>query len=417
MNLSEHRQYSPFPPEGEAQLSDDVLVAVGQMISQERARGDSPSLIDQDLLDRAHSVLEDGARLPSAFCAYARPRQRSHQTLLAITNAGPCHLTLTSREQSLLEGVLVHVEHIDRSDASHPTAVEPYRVPEPVLAAKVRLHIGDAAPCSVYVGAPTFVNGFEDGFLKAINTIAAACTAFFLLGYSECKVSCVGLRASEAVRVMKSLAKLTLRVRQSQVLSAAFNLNTPLVDDLRQGPMIEFTAAADIAKYSIELVKQGGFDKVTWDSAGKAVPSCCVFELLSHRALVQLTHKAHSCGLETYVSGGVSVQNVQLGVYAGVGGIGIGTSLHSVDEQGRVGDLIRNRVSAVIGRRNQAEASTLGLAAQLLAKADWDYASAIETTLTRHRDQLVEFLSEQDGAAAAHIVTTILNNTRGKNGV
>ncbi len=385
---------------------DETLLSVAELFCHSRKSGARHVLADRRLIEAAYRLIESGRPLPEPFAGIPRPGSRSHQTLIAVTNAGPCHLRLTSLEASLLTGVLVHVEHIDRSDASHSRAVEPYRIPNPRDAARVRLHIGNSAPCSIYIGSPVFQENFHDGFLKATHSLAATCTAFFQMGYAECKISCVGLKASEAIRLMQTVSECTIRQPQTQILSAAFNLNTPLIDDTLQ-PAVEHNSAFDIARRSIELVKLGGFNKITWDSAGNSVPSFCIFELLSHRALVELTHLAHSRGLETYVSGGVSARTVVHGVNAGVGGIGIGTSLHSIDESGRIGSLLKDPIANVIRERNRASRTDVGKLASLLAHADRDYADGVVNPLIEWREALFAVLARQNPADASSLLSEI----------
>ena len=114
---------------------------------------------------------------------------------------------------------------------------------------------------------------------------------------------------------MRLVGSMTSRARDRQWLSAAFNLNTPLSDDLSQ-PLRRLRDPVAIARRSIELVRAGGFDKVAWDSASTSTPSTSVFDLLPHADLVQLVHTAHSAGIHTYVSGGVTPSDVRRGVHA-----------------------------------------------------------------------------------------------------
>jgi hypothetical protein len=52
--------------------------------------------------------------------------------------------------------------------------------------------------------------------------------------------------------------------------SAAFNLNTPIVDDIEQRYI---KTPLEIGKRAIEIAALGGFDKVTWDGASDSYPS------------------------------------------------------------------------------------------------------------------------------------------------
>ncbi|QAB01147.1 MULTISPECIES: hypothetical protein [Agrobacterium tumefaciens complex] len=375
-----------------SRLADELLVleAVSELLQRRRVLGSGH--LDHLALARAYELLDSGWSLPPNFVSFPQPDARSHQTLIAITNAGPCHLRVTSLDANLLSGVLVHVEHIDRSDGSHQGAVEPYRIPDPRNAARVRFHIGNAAPCSIYVGAPFFEENFANGFLKATHSLAATCTAFFQMGYAECKINCAGLTVSQSTALMRAVAERTIRrPNKKQLLSAAFNLNTVLLDDT-EGVAREYSTPAEIAKRSVGVVVSGGFDKITWDSASLSVPSSCVFELLSHRALVEATHLAHSNGLETYVSGGVTHRSVVHGVNAGLGGIGVGTSLHFVDDNGQVGALMKQSVKEVLRARDEASNSDLGRIAAMLAVADRKHAEKSDHPLVARRNDLLEAL-------------------------
>ena len=86
------------------------------------------------------------------------------------------------------------------------------------------------------------------------------------------------LTASEAIAYMRALSGHVLR-NHKQILSAAFNLNTPLVDDLAedaQGDYPVITDNIEIGRRGIELAALGGFDKVTFDGAADTYPSECI---------------------------------------------------------------------------------------------------------------------------------------------
>jgi len=78
---------------------------------------------------------------------------------------------------------------------------------------------------------------------------------------------------------MRALSGHVLRNRK-QVLSCAWNLNSPLIDDLAgpdedgNYPIIENNL--EIGKRGIQLAVLGGFDKVTFDGAADTYPSYCV---------------------------------------------------------------------------------------------------------------------------------------------
>lgn len=116
------------------------------------------------------------------------------------------------------------------------------------------------------------------------------------------------LTASQMVAYMRSLAGHALR-NHRQYFSAAFNLNTPLIDDLspdNEGKPTVITEQVAIGRRGIELAALGGFDKVTWDGASDTYPSQCIILQLGFQNALELVHKAHSVGLTTYMSGGYS---------------------------------------------------------------------------------------------------------------
>jgi len=120
---------------------------------------------------------------------------------------------------------------------------------------------------------------FDLDFIKIVNLTSAACSAAFQLGAAETKVAMDTLTASEAIAYMRALSGHVLR-NHKQILSAAFNLNTPLVDDLAeadaQGDYPVITDNIEIGRRGIELAALGGFDKVTFDGAADTYPSECI---------------------------------------------------------------------------------------------------------------------------------------------
>ena len=138
-----------------------------------------------------------------------------------------------------------------------------------------------------------------------------------------------------------------LRIPGRQYLSAAFNLNTEFIDDLDDAPedgrRISLNFKAEdwktmspeekekirnirlrIARRAIQVVLQGGFDKVTVDGAADFYPSTVLLDQLGLRQSLEWVHEAHSVGLTTYMSAGFKFDDVPPAVYTGVDGIGIG---------------------------------------------------------------------------------------------
>ncbi len=147
--------------------------------------------------------------------------------------------------------------------------IESYRIPSIFEFARVRLHTGNSAPNTYFVGRrvkDSAAGDFALDFIKVVNLTSAACSAAFQLGAAETKVAMDGLTASEAVSYMRALSGHVLRSRK-QVLSCAWNLNSPLVDDLAapddaEGNFKVIKENLEIGKRGIELAVMGGFDKV-----------------------------------------------------------------------------------------------------------------------------------------------------------
>lgn len=148
------------------------------------------------------------------------------------------------------------------------------------------------------------------------------------------------------LKVLTPIGILTLL----HVSSAAFNLNTPIVDDLK-GEYL--SKPMNIGRRAIELAALGGFDKVTWDGAADSYPSTRESDillfvknqnylkilrlrkallklsdspsdhgLLSLRDATELVHLAHSAGLTTYFSAGFKLPHIEIAVHSAVDGIG-----------------------------------------------------------------------------------------------
>ena len=116
---------------------------------------------------------------------------------------------------------------------------------------------------------------FANDFIKVAGTTAATATGIFNLGSAECKIAMEGLTTRQMVEYMQTLKVNTLR-RPTQYLSAAFNLNTEMTDDLilgEDGKPRVLKDRMEIGLRGIELTAMGGFDKVTFDGATLVYPS------------------------------------------------------------------------------------------------------------------------------------------------
>jgi hypothetical protein len=346
-------------------MDEQFVADVAEHLRAARESESSDRVRSEDVA-RAYELLSRGVRLPSfdlpplSICQTPGPA-------VSVADPGPGHIAVTSTRSDLLRGVVVHLEHIDRTDSVGVPGSEPYRPSTPAEALRARLHVGSGARCSVYLGR--LPGGDQDDLLKSTRAMASTCSFFFSIGFSECKISLDGLAAFRALSVMRLLTELVIRDPDRQALAAAVNLNTPLVDDIGAG--LVRTEPSVIAKRGIHLVARGGFDKIAWDNAGPEVPTRSVVETLGLDLLLDLAHEAHSVGLDTYLSGGLSTGDLSTAACSGVGGVGIGTSLHTPGAgPGEVGELCGERIRDVLAARDRAAGSTLARAAALLAARD-----------------------------------------------
>lgn len=370
---------------------------------------------DRLALLRAYQLVEAGVRTPPPMVPIRTDLRRPVSTYLALADPGRSHLRHTVRRADLLKGTIVHVETIDREGIANRDQIEAYRIPAIRDVARIRVHIGDAAPCSVYVGRPVFEGWsadqtnddqrravFELARLKAIHTVAAACSGLFALGVAECKIGMDGLTAVQARDMMMSLSANVIRDRTRQRLSAAFNINAPLRDDRqsRQNPVL-LNDRLKVAQLAIDLAKTGGFDKVTWDGAaeGTSIP---FLEQLTPADLLPLVHRAHELGLETYISAGMTAKHMTPAAQVGVGGVGIGIALHAKNAGGAITHLLPEAVREVLDARDHGARVTLaGRGAAALTQLDWMHSRGpLDDEPERQRQELLKCLTWFHGAAA-----------------
>jgi hypothetical protein len=173
-----------------------------------------------------------------------------------------------------------------------------------------------------------------------------------------------------ATRFMRAVSGNVLRDRDRQTLSAAFNVNTPLHVEGQDGAVV-LRDRYEIGHAGVQLARAGGFDKVAWDGASNEVPSRPIVEQLTHAELTDLVHFAHESGLETYISAGMVAEHMRNAVFAGVDGVGIGTSMHYVDGATKLmGALKPESILDALRVRDEAAAHPLGRAAAMLARVD-----------------------------------------------
>lgn len=407
-----------------AVLADDgadqnFLGATANVIATARRAGRPLTRDEQAGVAAAYRLLDRGAQYPSAYQGIGVYGFRQHQTSLSLANPGEGHVAVTCAHQDLLEGTVVHIEHIERDGVPDREKIEPYRLPAVINAARVRLHAGNAAPCTAYIGRPIFENGvapreglpiyapvaFDNDLLKSVHMVASACTTMFINGVADCKIAIERMSYRQAVEFMRAVAGNVVRDPSRQYLSAAFNINLPIWDD-RVEPGRAIATRHEIAKVGIELAIEGRFDKVTWDGASNQVPSVPIIEQLPVEQWIELVHKAHERGLETYVSAGLVPKHMRACVFTGVDGVGIGTSLHYRHPQtNAIGQLKPDAIREVLRVRDGAAAEALGRGARLLARLDrMFFEGTLPARLDPVRLELFASLRASDEQRAAAIV-------------
>lgn len=385
------------------------IAAVSNLLAVSRDEGRTLTTDEHSAVLAAYSLLDRGVQLPTSFKGIGIYGLRPQQTCLSVANPGDGHIQVTCTSVRLLEGTVVHIEHIDRDGIKDRELLEPYRLPAAVNAARVRLHAGAAAPCTAYIGRPVFESrDVKRDLLKSVHMTASACTAMFMNGIADCKIGIERMTATEAVVFMRAVAGNVVRDPTRQYLSAAFNINLPFVDD-RDGQATEVRGKRQIAELSIELVRAGRFDKVTWDGSSNKEPSDPFVTQVSHADLVDLVHRAHEAGLETYISAGMQPVHMRACVHMGVDGVGIGTSLHDYNAStGLRGQLKAERVREVLDIRDEAALEPMGRGAALLARLDRIFfEGSLPASLDENRLRLHGALRSMDSAAVLSMVESI----------
>jgi hypothetical protein len=332
---------------------------------------------------------------------------RDHQTYMSVTDPGEGHLDGTARRSEHLDGVIVHVEHLERGTNQRRDELEPYRIPDTNVVGRVRLAIGADAPTSSYVGRPNFKSSVRLGTLKAVHVLAAACSGLFADGLTECKIAVEGMTATESISLLRALSASVRREPGTQILSAAFNLNTPIEDDRAEaraandGSPVLVGERLEVGLLGIEIAAAAGFAKVTWDGTENRYPSRCVLDQLDYAEALTLVHRAHERGLLTYFSAGFRLHHIPLVVHTGVDGVGIGGSqvLRYMDRTtGHHGPFTEERIPEILRRRDEAEVSPLGRAARLLARLDrMSYERSLAPDLDGLRQHLFAALVSAQG--------------------
>jgi len=390
----------------------DVVGVVSDMLADYREHGvDQLDPSDRLALLYAYSIVERGTVPNQRIHPIRTDVHREYPTYLALADPGKGHLQTTVYSKEMLQGTIVHVETIDRQGNDDREAVEPYRIPSIRDVARIRIHVGSTTPCSVFVGRPVFEGWkrgekdfvlFRQSLLKAAHTVGATCSSMFYLGVAECKIGMDGLTYKQAIEVMQAIAGNVIRDRSRQRLSAAFNINTPIMDDrgVDRANAVEVTGHTEIARLAIELTSSGGFDKVTLDGAidGESVP---FLQQMKPVDLIDFVHRSHLKGLETYISAGMDASNIGDAVRIGIGGVGMGIRLHENNQVKEITHIKRDALE-VLRKRDEAWTETVGKAAALLAKLDWlNSSEAITEEQDEKREDLFVHLNEYHRSSGA----------------
>ena len=372
----------------------DFLAAASELIAYRRDRNDNLTVDERIAVRAAYWLLDQGVHIPGKY-----------------------PIAGTTRYPGYLRGVIVHVEHLERGVSRSREELEPYRIPSPRTVARVRLHAGEAAPTSSYIGRPLLDGTVNDSLIKTSRTFAAAASSLLSDGLAEVKFSVERLTASEAVRLLSSLAREVRRDRHAQVLSAAFNINTPVLDDREEtvrarGGAVQAATAEEIGLLGIEIAAQAGLDKVTWDGTADTYPSRCITDQLGGPLALTLVHRAHEVGLLTYFSAGFRFANIPDAVVTAVDGIGIGGAqiLRLMDKNtGNHGPFLPDNINRILAIRDQAADTPAGRGARLLACMDrLHFEGTLGVDDEPTRVALFEALCNGDVAEAEHIASGLV---------
>ncbi|KAL3866247.1 hypothetical protein ACJMK2_043562 [Sinanodonta woodiana] len=383
-------------------LSVNFLVAVSRLAQALRDESRQPTSIEYLAFQFAYYSLSNGESLAHEHArCIGTPGFRPHtQTYMSLTDPGEGHVFGTTRFNDWMKGAIIHVEHLERPNNLPRENIESYRVPSIFDFAKVRLHVGPAAPTTYFVGRRIKDSGnFDEDFIKLVNITAAAATAAFFQGTAECKVSMEGMTTSQAVRYMQALRAQVQR-KKKQFLSAAWNLNQTIIDDYDRIEPMELTQRMEIATRAIEITSIGGFNKITWDGASDTYPSKCIMYQLNFEEALTIVHEAHQRGLVTYFSAGFKFNEIKYAVFAGVDGIGIGGAqvLRFMDgETGMHGPYTEENIPRILASRDEAARSFRGRGVHLLARLDtMFFEGSISKRQNRLRKNLFDALRDID---------------------
>lgn len=99
----------------QSQYDDQAFLrTVVNRIAASRMAGKALSRDDLVGISAAYRLLDRGVTLPPDYLSIGTYGFRTHQTRLSLADPGDGHISVTCSDKRLLDGVIVHIEHIDR---------------------------------------------------------------------------------------------------------------------------------------------------------------------------------------------------------------------------------------------------------------------------------------------------------------
>ena len=365
-------------------------------------------------LQMAFYIISKQGFINSDIVPWGNSGFREIQTQASITDPGMGHIVGTTENLGNLNGTNVHIEFLERGKQNNREKVEPYRLPDLRKIAEVKLLTGRDTSVSSYVGRPMFEDSFDNSFIKTVHTTISVCSSIFMNGLSECKVAIERMTTTQAIKFMKAVSSNVIRDRSTQILAAAFCINYPIIDNRPNvlehhgGKPIKVYKRMDLAKLGIELAKDGGFEKVTFDGTANEYPSLPIMEQLGFKNALELVHLAHEKGLITYFSAGFRFKHLHDIVLNGTDGIGLGGAqiLRYMDfSNGYQGPFKKENIEKILEINKKASNTLLGKGSLLLCRLDeMFYEKSISEKENIDRDVLFNALQHQDEKLVKKII-------------
>lgn len=184
-DLSLKYRSRPTNAQANGDLSDSELVREVTAMCREYRRQKLGTLHPADRLAllRAFQLVETGVLPSPTMQPIHTNASRTCPTYLSLADPGLGHQVSTCWDSAMLNGSIVHIETIDRQGIADTGQIEAYRIPSIRDVARIRVLVGEEAPCSVYVGRPVFeglqqtvgvrTSEFRKALLKTAHTVAA----------------------------------------------------------------------------------------------------------------------------------------------------------------------------------------------------------------------------------------------------